>query len=65
MLLSICSRYLVIERNAGLASIVSAVRCKTDVCDSEARDGDVMPLGKFVMLPTCKRSSCSVIFVVP
>ena len=63
MLLSICSRSLIIERNAGLASIVSAVRCKTDVC--EARDGDVMPLGKFVMLPTCKRSSCSVIFVVP
>ena len=63
MLLSLCSRSLVIERNVGLASIVSAVRYKTDVC--EARDGDVMPLGEFVMLPTCKRSSCSVIFVVP
>ena len=47
MLLSLCSRYLVIERNAGLASIVSAVRYKA------ARDGDVMPLGEFVMLPTC------------
>ena len=52
MLLSICSRSLIIERNAGLASIVSAVRYKTDV--SKARDGDAMPLGEFVILPELK-----------